>query len=286
MAVQRKNRSNSSGSRPASISGKPGAGPRAATRGSNKAMYRAGTRGSGGGLSPLMGWSLAFVVIAIAIVAAAVYISQSKDTGTGTPTAPSVVTPANIASSGRTLGSPSAPVTVDLYGDFRCTGCQAFTVGGTEQSLVTDYIATGRAKLVWHDRLVIDDNRREVASRDAANAAFCAADQGKFWTMHDWLYANQSPIEAAEAFSAARLSEIGKAAGLDMTLFQPCLDQGTHDAEISAANSAELKTIDSTPTVYLNGKAVNGPGQGVSYAQIKAAIDAAPALPAPSPSAS
>jgi protein-disulfide isomerase len=176
-------------------------------------------------------------------------------------------------------------VTVELYGDFRCTACQAFTVGGTEQNLVTDYIATGRAKLVWHDRLVIDDGRREVASRDAANAAFCAADQGKFWTMHDWLYANQSSVEAASAFSAARLSEIGKAAGLDMTLFQPCLDQGTHDAEISAANSAELKAIDSTPTVYVNGKVVNGPGQGVSYAQIKAAIDAAPALPAPSPSA-
>jgi protein-disulfide isomerase len=231
-------------------------------------------------MSPILGWSLAFVVIAVVVVAAAVYMSQPKG-GSGALTAPSVVTPANIASSGRTLGNANAPVTVDLYGDFRCSACREFTFGGMETSLITDYIATGRARLVWHDRLIIDDVRGGPASRDAANAAYCAADQGKFWTMHDWLYANQASDESASAFSAARLSEIGKAAGLDMAQLQPCLDAGTHSADISSQSAAIKNTITSTPTVYVNGKAVSAPDQGVSYSQIKAAIDAAPASPAP-----
>ena len=149
--------------------------------------------------------------------------------------------------------------------------------------LVKNYVAPGKVKLVWKDRLIIDEIRGGTASRDAANAAFCAADQGKFWTMHDWLYANQSSSEDPAAFSPARLSDIGKAAGMDMTLFQPCLDQGTHDSDITAANKVAALTINSTPTVYVNGTAVNKPGQGVNYDMIKAAIDAALAAPAPSP---
>jgi protein-disulfide isomerase len=285
MASKRKNRSNSSSGGAAQKGSNSAGGQRPTNRVVSKSLGRVGTRGSGGnGISPILIWTLAFVAIAIAIVASAVVFSRS-DSGTGAPTAPSVVTPANIASNGRTLGDPNAPVTVDLYGDFRCTACGQFTIAGTEKNLVDNYIATGRAKLVWHDRLVIDELRGGPASLDAANAAFCAADQGKFWTMHDWLYANQSSSEAASAFSQSRLSDIGKAAGLDMTQFQPCLNQGTHNAEISTQSSLASKTINSTPTVYVDGKAVGDTGHIPTYDQIKAAIDAAPAAtPSPSPS--
>lgn len=251
---------------------------------SRKSPYRSAAPASRGGINPIVGWSIAFVVIAAAIVASAVLLSQPADAGTGAPVAPIVVTPASVPSSGRTLGAANASVTVDLYGDFRCTACHEFTVGGAEEQLVNDYVVPGKVRLVWKDRLIIDEIRGGTASLDAANAAFCAADQGKFWVMHDWLFANQSSSEAASAFSASRLSQIGKAAGLDMTAFQPCLDQGTHDSEIRAANTLAANTINSTPTVYVNGTAVNQPGQGVTYDMIKAAIDAALAAPAPSPS--
>lgn len=260
--------------------------PRPAYRSGNKSLYRAGTQGSGNRMPPIMIWTLAFVAVAAIVVVSAVYLTQPQPQQTNSAglNVPIVVTPANITSSGRTLGNPNAPVTVDLYGDFRCTACQAFTVGGSEERLVSTYIATNKAKLVWHDYLIIDQNRRETASRDAANAAYCAADQGKFWTMHDWLFANQSSTEEASAFSASRLSAIGRAAGLEMATFQTCLDQGTHDAEITAASATAAQTINSTPTVYVNGKAVNQPGQGVSYDMIQAAIDAALAAPIASPS--
>jgi len=243
---------------------------RAASRSGGRAAYRAGTNGSAGGISPLVGWSVAFIAVAVVVIGVALVLSSS---GPGVITTPTVLTPTTIPWSGRTLGDSNAPVTLDMYGDFRCSACYAFTTGGTEAGLVSNYIATGRAKLVWHDRLVIDQGTGENASRDAANAAWCAADQNQFWVMHDWLYANDGAgSEDPSAFTAARLSAIGKAAALDMTKFQSCLDAGTHDAAITAEDAGERATVDSTPTIMVNGVAT----QDDTYATIKAAIDAAP----------
>jgi len=256
---------------------------RIANREANRALTRASTHGpSGPGRGSLMVWSLAFAVVAVVVIGAAIVLSQSKtNTFSVTPIPPVVVTPTNIPSNDRTLGNPTAPVTVDLYGDFRCTFCFDFTTQGTEKNLIDNYIANGKAKLVWHDYLTID-TPGTTASRDAANAAWCAADQGKFWVMHDWLYVNQSPSEAASAFTVARLSQIAQMAGLDMTKFQPCLDQGTHNSAIADEQTAKPSDVKGTPAVVVNGKLVSD----FSYAGIKVAIDAALGLPTPSPSTS
>ena len=262
---------------------------RMANREANRALARSGTRGSSGnGLGPLLLWSLVFVVVAAVVVGGAYLLSQSKGSVSFKPITPVVVTQADIPSNDRTLGSPLAPVTIDLYGDFRCSACFVFTIEGTEKSLEDNYISAGKAKLVWHDFLTIDKKDGSTESNDAANAAWCAADQGKFWTMHDWLYANQSPTESPSAFTKARLSEIGKAAGLDMTQFQPCLDDGTHNAAIAAEQTGAPSDVAGTPTVYVNQKYVGDPTANLvpSYDEIKAAIDAALGSPSPSPSLS
>ena len=256
----------------------PGQKQRPGDRAAARNLSRAGTRSTGSSeLGPVLGWTMVFVVIAAVVIGAAVLISQQSDNGSINP--PTVGTPTNIPTDGRTLGRADAPVTVDIYGDFRCSACLVFTTGGTEQSLVDNYIATGKAKLVWHDRLIIDEGLGGNTSRDAANAALCAADQGKFWTMHDWLYANSA--ETSTAFTAARLSDIGKKAGLDMSKYQPCLDAGTHDAAIVAANKVASATINSTPTLYVDGTVIGTAGRLTSYDQLKAAIDAELAKPAP-----
>ena len=253
-----------------------GGQPRPVDKATARNLARAGSHSTGSSeLSPILGWTVAFVVIAAVVIGAAILISQQNSNASTTINAPTVVTPSNIATDSRTLGQAGAPVTVDIYGDFRCSACLFFTTGGPEKNLVTDYIATGKVKLVWHDRLIIDENLGGHTSRDAANAAWCAADQSKFWTMHDWLYANSA--ETSTAFTAARLSDIGKQAGLDMSTYQTCLDAGTHDAQITAENAAETATINSTPTLVVNGTAA----ADSSYASLKAAIDAALARPAP-----
>ena len=285
MASKRRDRPRSSGG-DAPPAGK--ASPkkrRQAEREANRALARAGTRGAyDGGRGSLLLWSLAFIAVAIVVAAVTVIVSQSGGASPGAVVAPSVVTPSNIASSGRTLGSSTAPVTVDIYGDFRCSACFNFTTDGTEKDLVNNYIATGKAKLVWHDLLSIDKSDGATASRDAANAAWCAADQGKFWVMHDWLYANRAG-EAASAFTSSRLSAIGKAAGLNMAKFQSCLDAGTHDVAIAAEASTTPAEATGTPSIFVNGKFVGDPTANLvpTYAQIAAMIDAARTSPSPSP---
>jgi protein-disulfide isomerase len=262
---------------------------RQAGREASRALARAGTRGSSDRVAdPLLLWSLAFIAVAIVVVAVAVFVSQPSGSSPGAVVAPNVVTPSNIASLGRTLGNSNAPATIDVYGDFRCSACYRFTSDGTEKNLVANYVATGKAKLVWHDLLSIDRFDGGTASRDAANAAWCAADQGKFWVMHDWLYANQGTSEAASAFTLSRLSDIGKAAGLDMSKFQPCLDQGRHDAAIAAEAATTPPDATGTPAIFVNGKFVGDPSANLvpTYDEIAAAIDAEFAPPKVSPSPS
>ena len=235
-------------------------------------------------LSPFAMISIAAVLVGLVIVVVAV-MNQPKAEIPDTLVTPGVFTPATVASSERTLGDASAPATVDLYGDFRCSACYYFTMSGAEHQLVAGEVAAGKARIVWHDFLTIDRADGTTASRDAANAAWCAADQGKFWTMHDWLYANQSQTEAASAFTKARLARIGQAAGLDMAAFQPCLDGGTHDAAITAEVSGQPADVTGTPTVIVNGTLVGSQGTVPSSAEISAAIAAVVGSPAPSSSA-
>ncbi len=178
-------------------------------------------------------------------------------------------TPASIPSDGRTLGNANAPATIDLYGDFRCSACYSFTEGGTARQVDTLLVATGKAKLVWHDFTIIDGDGSQ-ASRNAANAAWCAADQNKFWVMHDYLYANQTS-EAASVFTMDRLLKIGQAAGLDMTSYTSCLQGGTHNAEIAAEQQSLPTSVSGhgTPSVLVNGTFVNA-----TYAEIAAAVNA------------
>jgi protein-disulfide isomerase len=207
----------------------------------------------------------------------------------GSPIAPAVTTPTDIPSSERTLGDPKAPVTVDVWGDFRCAICFDFAVFRQPQ-LVDDYVRPGKVKLVYHDLIVIDGNQQGVTeSRDAAAAAMCAADQGEFWTYSDWLWANQSPSESPGAFTIDRLIEIGRQAGLepkvDMTIFEACVRDGNHTADVEAWQQAIPSGATGAPTVLVNGQLLSS---GLpSYADLKAAIDAAlaGASPIASPSA-
>jgi protein-disulfide isomerase len=226
------------------------------------------------------------VIVGVLIVAFVMVQQLSKQppaSSTAELVTPGNTTPPTIPFNGRTLGQADAPATVDIYGDFRCSACYYFTEAGTEDQLIANDIATGRAKLVWHDYLTIDQDGSN-ASRDAANAAWCAADQGKFWTMHDWLYANQSPTEAPDAFTIDRLLKIGQAAGMDMSTFTPCVQNGTHDQEIAAEQSSAPAQVTGTPTVFVNGQLVGAQGSVATYDEIKAAIDAVVGGTSPAPS--
>jgi protein-disulfide isomerase len=93
---------------------------------------------------------------------------------------------------------------------------------------------------------------------DASLAAACANDQGKFWQMHDALFANQDRWNT-EATSRPRgpIGELAKSVGLDMAKYGACMDADTHRAKIqSHLAEAEKRNIGSTPTFVFNGTVV------------------------------
>jgi protein-disulfide isomerase len=186
---------------------------------------------------------------------------------------PDSPSPAALAD-GKTLGSRGAPVTVDLWADFQCPFCGQFTEQ-TEPQLVTTYIATGKAKLVFHDFAFIGQE-----STDAAVAATCAEQQGKFWPYHDYLYANQGFTENSGAFAPARLLQIAAAVGLDQATFSTCTaNPATATAVQQEHQQGQGAGVQGTPTIFVNGK----PLTGYDLATVSAAIEAAVGSATPGP---
>ena len=197
---------------------------------------------------------------------------------------PSQPTPSDIPRSGRTLGDLNAPVTLDVWEDYQCPPCGDFGLMVLPK-LIDTYVKPGSVKVVVHDYIVIDVAMGGHESSDAANAAMCAADQGKFWTFQDWLLANQGR-EASGAFSETRLLEIGRRAGLLMNSFQTCVQTGAHLADLRTEALTRPASVDATPKVIVNGRTLDT----WDYASVAAAIDATLAGPptslSPSPSGS
>jgi len=270
---------------------------RIANREANRQLARAGTHGSSGGSNQFVLYTAAAVIIAVVVIAAVILLTGQKQSGAalGSPNPPagSMVTPSGIPSNGRTLGDPNAKVTIDLWEDFQCTNCWTFT-HDFESQIVANYVATGRAKIVYHDAIVIDGNVGGTESKDAANAGLCANDQGKFWQYHDWLFANQYQ-EGSGAFTKDRLKAIAAAmGGLDTAKFNTCVDSGSHDTDVATEQKNLPSGFGGTPTVVVNGTVLTS----YDYATIASAIDkvlgvtpspsataTATATPAPSPSA-
>lgn len=128
-------------------------------------------------------------------------------------------------------GLANAKVAIIEFSDFQCPFCGRYDKE-TYPVILKDYVDTGKIKYVWRDYpLSFHQNAQK-----AAEAAHCAGEQGKFWEMHDRLFANQQNLAAAD------LPKHAEALLIDTSLFQKCLDSGRYAADIKkdidVANSA------------------------------------------------
>ena len=176
---------------------------------------------------------------------------------------------------GYVLGSPSAPVEVIEFADFECPACGQYATL-TEPDVRTRLVNTGRVRVRYIDYpLPMHKN-----TWDASLAAACANDQGKFWEMHDALFANQDRWNR-EATNRPRgpIGDLAKSVGLDMTKYNACMDADTHRAKIqSHVAEAEKRNITSTPTFVFNGTVVPS---ALPYDAFKKYVDEAANAPAP-----
>ncbi|MFF7675976.1 DsbA family protein [Actinacidiphila glaucinigra] len=150
-------------------------------------------------------------------------------------------------------GASDAPSTLTVYEDFRCPACAAYenelrdTIHGLQDQ--------GQLKVEYHLVRLIDGNLGGSGSLDAANAAACAQDEGKFRAYHDVLYQNQPPENDDLFADKNHLLELaGKVPGLKTPAFTRCVKDGTYDDWVNANNKAfGTAGFNSTPTILLNG---------------------------------
>jgi protein-disulfide isomerase len=175
---------------------------------------------------------------------------------------------------GYLLGSPSAPVEVIEFADFECPACGQYATI-TEPDVRTTLVNTGKIRVRYMDYpLPMHRN-----TWDASLAAACANDQGKFWEMHDAIFATQDKW-SGEVTSRPRgvFSDLAKTIGLDMNKYGACMDADTHRAKIqSHLAEAERRQIQSTPTFVFNGTVVAG---ALPYDTFKKYVDEATAAAA------
>ena len=155
-------------------------------------------------------------------------------------------------------GDANAPVTIVEFSDFECPFCAKF-YSQTMNQLQTNYIDTGKVKLVFRDfPLSFHQNAQK-----AAEAAECADDQGKFWEMHDAIFENQ------QSLSISSLKQWAGQIGLDTGEFNSCLDSGKHSEEVqSDFREGATYGVSGTPSFFINGIQLVGAQPFSAFKQI------------------
>ena len=198
---------------------------------------------------------------------------------------PSIVVPTPLAndplaalpSDGNRLGRADAKVLVEYWADYQCPYCAKFAQERIPGLI--PLIEDGTVALVHRDYAFIGPE-----SFDAAIAVRCAGREGRYWAMHDAVYAAQAG-ENKGAFSRDRLAAIGASIGLDGAMLQACFDDRSLFVDV-LGDSAEATriAIKSTPTIDINGTRFLGvPEPGEMEGAISAAV--AGASPEPLPTA-
>lgn len=151
-----------------------------------------------------------------------------------------------------TSGDPNAPIRMEEYSDFQCSHCRNFFLN-TEEALLRSYIANGTVYFVYKSFGAFNSSE----SSRAAEAAYCAGDQGKFWEMHDTIFANQTGVNAG-AFSDRRLTAFAERINLNMDDFRSCFNGGKYRDRVEQDTIEGIEAgVRATPSFVLT-YTVNG----------------------------
>jgi len=178
-----------------------------------------------------------------------------------------VINGVDLTGVGYDRGSDSASVVVVNFSDFGCPYCGSFA-RETEPAIEREYVETGKVFLK-HVPFVAG---MFPNSRQAARAAECAGEQGKFWPMHDRLYATQKEWKPALS-PYALFQKHAASIGLDAARFSTCYTgEALHPRTRQATEAADRLGVRVTPSFIVNGRPVEG---ALPLAQFRVLLDAA-----------
>jgi len=153
-------------------------------------------------------------------------------------------------------GSTKPAVTIVEFSDFECPFCSE--VQTTLKQVMQSY---GKDVRLVFKHMPLEGHRNSLP---AARAAYCAAEQDRFWQFHDALFASRN-------LSPAVFDEIAVNLGLGLPKFQACLNsEHSRIAVIKDIETARLFRIESTPSFIVNGKLIKG---AISFADFQTIIE-------------
>ena len=152
-------------------------------------------------------------------------------------------------------GPETAPIEIVEFSDFDCPYCQRAT--NTLARILDEY--GDQIRFVYKD-YPLPSHPNAFKAAEAGN---CANDQGEFWPFHDRLFESQGSLDVASLKTYA--SELG----LEAEAFAACLDSGRHASRVE--RDLEIGSgygVSSTPTIFVNGRAVVGAMPYESFVEI------------------
>jgi len=150
------------------------------------------------------------------------------------------------------LGDPSAAVTLVEYSDFECPVCRK--LHDALREMLPTY--TGKVRVVFKDFPI---EQLHPWARTAALAGRCAYQQDPktFWKMYDFIYDNQEIISASNSWT--KMMDYAGQSGLDAEAFKSCMASPEAGAAVNASRAnGQLLDVNSTPTVFVNGRRMVG----------------------------
>jgi len=152
----------------------------------------------------------------------------------------------NLENGSHPLGSESASVTIVEFGDYQCEACYHW-FHNTRDTLIDNYIETGKAKLVFVDLPFLGRD-----SPKAAQASYCAEDQGKYWEYHTILYTFQDGPPDSGWADRDRLNSFAFSLDMNMDEFNNCMDSSKYQKRVKANYDEAVKHgAQQTPTFII-----------------------------------
>jgi protein-disulfide isomerase len=171
----------------------------------------------------------------------------------------------------RTVGSPNAPVTLEVWSDFQCPHCAVLHFGAIKQAM-SDCVASGKVRIIFRDFIL----PQMPFSRKAAQFADAASQIGRYERVCDALFRTQQDWGRSGNVDAVVAKELSP---VEMAKVRKILADPKNVAEINAEIETDMALarkipLDSTPTLVLSGKGKRYPLTGdVRYDLLGKLID-------------
>jgi protein-disulfide isomerase len=209
------------------------------------------------------------VVVAIVVILVATSGGGNKVVKSGSPEASKTAKDVNalvggIPQSGNVLGNPSAPVTLQYFGDLECPGCREFTLGALP-SLIGNYVRAGKLKIAY--RALETASREPEVFRSQQIAALAAGKQAKMWDYLEIFYREQGEEGSGYVTESYLKGLAAQVTGLNLAAWSAARnDPAFQNAITTDARAANTAAFTGTPS-FLIGK-TGGSMQKLEYSSL------------------